>query len=114
MIGTTGVERALNRFRVAVVILHIVGENHKLRDVGKALEPGVLEPLVDAIALSQDAFTVIRLLHFNKDQRHAVDQQGDVWPKFFIAILAGQFGDNMEAVVVEVFEVDQLGVRAVA
>src|SRR5690606_16525370 len=51
VIRAAGVERALKRLRVAVVILHIVGENHELRDVGKALELGVLEAFVDTVTL---------------------------------------------------------------
>ena len=79
-------------------------------DISKALELGVLEAFVDAISLRQYAFTVIRFFHFDKNQRHAFDQQSDVWSKLFIAILAGQFGNDVKAVVVKILEIDQFGI----
>ncbi|MCY1359213.1 hypothetical protein D9M69_457700 [compost metagenome] len=74
MVGAAGIESTLNRLRIAVVVLHVVGENHELGDVGKAPEFGILKALVDAVALGQYAFPVVGLFHLNKDQRHTVDQ----------------------------------------
>ena len=69
---------------------------------------GIAAARVDAVAFRQDAFAVIGFFDLDEHQRHAVDEQGDVRPEFFVAVLAGQFGDDMKAVVVEVRKVDQL------
>lgn len=60
--------------RVTVVILHVVGEEHELDDIGEALEFGVLKAFVDAVAFCDDAFAVVGFFYFDKDQWHAIDQ----------------------------------------
>ena len=89
MVRTTGIERTLHGFWIAVVVLHVIGENHKLSDVGKTLELRVLKAFVDAVTLGQNTFAVIGLLHFDKHQRHTIDKQRDIGAEFFIAVLTG-------------------------
>jgi hypothetical protein len=64
------------------------------------------------LRLGEHAFAVVGLLHLDECERHAIDEQGNVRPKFIVAVLAGQLGDDMKAVVVEVLEVDQPSARA--
>ena len=73
----------------------------------KRRKRGIAAARDDAVALGQHAFAVVGFLDLDEDQRHAVDEQGDVRPELVVAVLAGQLGDDMEAVVVEVLEVDQ-------
>jgi hypothetical protein len=61
----------------------------------------------DAVALGQHTFTVVGLFDLDEDQRHAVDQEGDIRTELVVAVFAGQLRNNVEAVVVEVFKVDQ-------
>ena len=48
------------------------------------------------------------LTSVGEGERHAVDEQRDVWAEFVIAVLAGDFGDGVEGMTVEIFEVDEL------
>ena len=52
-----------------VVIRHVVGEHHELRDVDEAAELGVLEPSGDATALGEDTVAIVGFLHLDEDQR---------------------------------------------
>ena len=112
VVRRAGVERTLDRLRRAVFVLHVVGEHHQLRDVDEAPKFGITAARDDAMALGQHAFTVVGFLHLDKGQRHAVDEQGDVGPKLVVTVFAGQFRNDVEAVVVEIFEVDQAGAGA--
>ena len=107
VIGGAGIERTLNRLRRAIFILHVVGENHQLRDVDEAPEARVAAARDDAMALGQHAFPVVGFFDLDERQRHAVDEQGDVGPELIVTVLAGQLCDDMETVVVEVLEIDQ-------
>ena len=114
IIGRAGVKRALYGLRRAILIFHVVGEDHQLRDVDKTPEFWIAAARDDAVALSQHAFAVIGLFDLDKRQRHAIDEQGDVWAELFIAIFARQFGDHMEAVVLKIFKINQPNARALA
>lgn len=57
----------LESARVAVVILHVIGEDHELGDVGEAFEFGVFKAFVDAVAFCDDAFPIVGFFHFDKD-----------------------------------------------
>ena len=107
VIGGAGIERTLNRLRRAILILHVVGEHHQLRDVDEAPKARVAAARDDAVALGQHAFPVVGFLDLDKRQRHAVDEQDDVGPELIVTVLAGQLCDDMETVVVEVLEIDQ-------
>lgn len=81
-------------------------------DVDKAAEFGILRALCHPLAFCAYTAFVIGLFNFDKYQRHAVYQQGDVRAEFFVAVDAEQFGYDMEAVVVEILEIDQLDAGA--
>ena len=98
----------MHRLGCAVVVFHVVGKNHELGDVDETAEFGVFRTFAHALPLFADAAFVVGLFDFDKDQRHAVYQQGNVGAEFFVAVDAGQFGYNVEAVVIEILEVDQL------
>ena len=76
-------------------------------DVDETAKFGIFRTFAHALPLFADAAFVVGLFDFDKDQRHAVYQQGDVGAEFFVAIDAGQFGYNMETVVIKILEVDQ-------
>lgn len=42
----------------------------------------VAKTLVDAFAFRLDAVAIVGLFNFNKSQRHAVDQDGDIGAEF--------------------------------
>ena len=107
VIGWTGVKRTFDRLRRAILVLHVVGEDHQLRDVDEAAKFWVAASRDDAVALGQHTFTVVGLLDLDEGQRHAVDQKGDIRTELVVAVFASQLSDDMEAVVVEVFKVDQ-------
>ena len=73
-----------------------------------------MEALIDTVAFCQNAFAVVGLFDFDEHQGHAVDQQNDVGPELFVAVLVGELGDDVKTVVVEVLEVDQLGAGALS
>ena len=107
-VSRRSVKRALRRLGCAVVVFHVVGKNHELGDVDETAEFGIFRAFAHALPLFADAAFVVGLFDFDKDQRHAVYQQGNVGAEFFIAVDAGQFSYNVEAVVIEILEVDQL------
>ena len=106
-VSRRGIKRTLCRLGGAVVVFHVVGKNHELGDVDKTAEFGIFRTFAHALPLFANAAFVVGLFDLDKDQRHAVYQQGNVGAEFFIAVDAGQFGYNMEAVVIEILEVDQ-------
>ena len=77
-------------------------------DVDETEEFGIFRTFAHALPLFADAAFVVGLFDFDKDQRHAVYQQGNVRAEFFIAVDTGQFGYNVEAVVIKILEVNQL------
>ena len=107
-VSRRGIKCSLRRLSCAVVVFHVVGKNHELGDVDETAEFGIVRTFAHALPLFADAAFVVGLFDFDKDQRHAVYQQGNVGAEFFVAIDAGQFGYNVEAVVIEILEVDQL------
>lgn len=106
-VSRRGVKRALRRFGCAVVVFHVVGKNHELSDVDKTAEFGIFRAFAHTFPLFADSAFVVGLFNFDKYQRHAIYQQGNVGAEFFIAVNAGQFGYNVETVVIEILEVDQ-------
>ena len=107
-VGCGGIERAHERLGGAVVILHVVREHHELGDVDEAPELGVLEPLDDAVALIKDAVAVVGLFDLDEDERETIDGQGDVRAELLVVFLAGELGDDVVGVPVQVLEVDDL------
>ena len=106
-VSRRSVKHALCRFGCAVVVFHVVGKNHELGDVDETAEFGIFRTFAHALPLFSDAAFIVGLFDFDKDQRHAVYQQGNVGAEFFIAVDAGQFGYNMETVAIKILEVDQ-------
>ena len=106
-VGGGGVERALHRLGLAVVVLHVVGERHQLDQVEEVTELRVGMAAGHALALLQHSARVHGLLDLDERQWHAVDQQGDVGTEFVLAIDERQLGDDMPAVVGQVFEIEQ-------
>ena len=106
-VSRRGVKRALRRLGCSVVVFHVVGKNHELGDVDETAEFGIFRTFAHALPLFSDAAFVVGFFDFNKDQGHAVYQQGNVGAEFFVAIDAGQFGYNVETVVIKILEVDQ-------
>ncbi len=102
-----GVEGSLNGLRRAVFILHVVGEHHQLCDVDETTEAWIPAARDDTVALGQNPFAIVWLLHFNEEKGHTVDQQGDIGPELVITVFVGQFGDDMKAVVGEIGKVNQ-------
>ena len=92
----------------AVVILHVVGEGHHLRQVDEAAEFRIFEPGVDPVSFREDSVPVVGLFDLDEDQRHSIDQQRDVRTEDIIPVLAGQLGDDVQRVIREVFEIEEL------
>lgn len=103
-----GVKRALCRLGCAVVVFHVVGKNHELGDVDKTAEFGIFRTFAHALPLFADAAFIVGLFDFDKDQRHAVYQQGNVGVECFVAVDTRQLSYNVETVVVKILEIDQL------
>ena len=103
------IEHAFNRDNAALgIVLHVVGENHQLRDVDKAAELFLREALVvHPLAFGHHAAYVIRLLDLDKHERKPIDEQRNVGAKTFIAILATKFRRAMVRVVFRMFEINQ-------
>lgn len=99
-------------FELPIVVVHVVGKRHQLDEIEKMPQRAIGMPAIHALALLEHATRVHGLLDFDERQRHAVDQQGDVWPEFVFAIDERQLGDNVPEVVVQVGEVDQADTRA--
>ena len=103
------IEHAFNRNNTALgIVLHVVGENHPLRDVDKTTELFLREPLVvHPLAFGHHAAYVVRLLDLDKHEREPVDEQRNVGAETFIAVLASEFRRAMVRVVFRVFKIDQ-------
>ena len=95
------IERALNGHNPThCVILHVVGEDHQLRDVDEATKLFVGEALmIHAIRFRNHAAHVVRLLHFDEDKGKAIDKQRDVRSEFVLIALAGEFRSAVIGVV---------------
>ena len=78
-----------------------------MSDIDETAEFGIFRTFAHALPLFADSAFVVGLFDFDKYQRHAVYQQGNVGAEFFIAVNAGQFGYNVETVVIEILKVDQ-------
>ena len=107
-ISRRGIKRALYRLGRAVVVFHVVGKNHELGDVDKTAEFGIFRTFVHPLPLFANAAFVVGLFDFDKDQRHAVYQQGNVGAEFFVTIDTRQFSYDVKTIVIEILEVDQL------
>ena len=107
MIRATGIKRPLDRLRITVSIRHVIREDHKLSQINEASKLRIAKALINTITLINDAISIIRFFNLNKDQRHTIDQQDDIRTEFFIPVFISQLGDDMKAVVIEVFKIDQ-------
>ena len=101
------IECSLDWLYIGIVILHIVGENHQLRDVYKSAEHLSGEPGIDSVMFCDNAILIVRLFHLYKGQRHTIDQQNDVRPEFVITISVSKFCYNMKVVSAVVFKINQ-------
>ena len=103
------IEHAFNRDNTALgIVLHVVGENHQLRDVDKTAELFLRKALVvHPLAFGHHAAYVVRLLDLDKHEREPVDEQRNVGAEIFIAVLASEFRRAMVRVVFWVFKIDQ-------
>ena len=103
------IEHAFNRDNTALgIVLHVVGENHQLRDVDKTAELFLREPLiVHPLAFGHHTAYVVRLLDLDKHEREPVDEQRNVGAETFIAILASEFRRAMVSVIFRVFKINQ-------
>ena len=52
---------------------------------------------------------VVGLLDFDEDQRHAIDEQGDIGAELVIPVLAGQLGNYVKGVIRKVLKINQFG-----
>lgn len=75
-------------------------------NIDETAEFRIFRTFAHALPLFVDASFVVGLFDFDKDQRHAVYQQGNVGAEFFIAIDARQFGYDVKAVVIKILEVN--------
>ena len=109
------IEHAFNRDNAALgIVLHVVGENHQLRDVDKTAELFLREPfIIHPLAFGHHAAYVVRLLDLDKNKRESVDEQRNVGAETFIAVLASEFRRAMVRVVFRVFKIDQAKRRIV-
>lgn len=103
------IEYAFNRDNTALgIVLHVVGENHQLRDIDKAAELFLREPfIIHPLAFDHHAAYVVRLLDLDKHEREPIDEQRNVGAETFIAILASEFRRAMVRVIFWVFKIDQ-------
>ena len=103
------IENAFNRDNTALgIVLHVVGENHQLRDVDKAAELFLREAfVVHPLAFGHHAAYVVRLLDLDKHEREPVNEQRNVGAETFIAILASEFRRAMVRIVFRMFEINQ-------
>lgn len=105
--GGGGVEGTFEGFRRVFGVFHVVGKHHELGDVDELAELRVFEAAVDAVPLGEDAVAIVGFLHLHEEERHAIDQERDVRTELIIAVSVGEFGDDVESVVVKIFEVDE-------
>ena len=61
-----------------------------------------------AASLGENAVAVVGFLNLDKDERQPVDKECDVWAELLIAIFAGELGDDMKGISINVLEVDDL------
>ena len=101
------IESSLNRFDIRIIVLHVVGEYHQLRDVNKTTKNLSGEAGIDAVMFGYDAILVVGLFDLHKGQGHTIDQQNDIRPKFIIPIPVCQFCYNMVSVAGTVFKINQ-------
>ena len=105
-IAAGSVKGSLDWFWIRIIILHVVGENHQLRDVYKTTEHFFRKASVDTGMFRNDPIPVVGLFDFNESQRKAVNEQCNVGPKLILPIPIGQFGDNMVCIFAFILQVN--------
>ena len=105
--SASAIKSALDRhYSAACVVLHVVGEDHQLRDIDEAAESFVGEAvLVHALALGKHTTGVIRFLHLNKDQRKTVDKECYIRSELVLAVAAGELRREMVQVLLGMVEI---------
>jgi hypothetical protein len=93
--------------RRAIFILHVVGEHHQLRGVDEAPEARVATARDDAVALGQHAFAVVGFLTSINASGMPLMSKVMSGRNSSSPFLQGQLGDDVEAVVVKLLEIDQ-------
>lgn len=66
-----------------------------------------------AFVFGQNAILIIGFLHLNKDQRHAMYQQGNIGSELFIVLPTGSFSDYMQGAIRKILKVYQLCARTI-
>ncbi len=64
-----------------------------------------------AASLGENAVAVVGFLNLDEDERQPVDQECDVWTEFFVALFAGNLGNDMKGISIKVLKVDDLQTR---
>ena len=114
LLANAGVERSLDRNTVRIVVFLIVAKNHQLGDVQKTPKTFVGQTLlVCAALLCNNAFRIIRLFHFDKSQWQTVHKARYIWAETItrLLILARKFRRHEPAIVLRIFEINQLDSR---
>ena len=101
------IERTLNWHDAAHrVVLHVVGENHKLRNIDKSAELLVRKTLfIHACTFRNHTAVIVRFLNLNKDEGQTVYKQRDVRSKLVLVSLAGELCSTMIYVVFWIIEI---------
>src|SRR5690606_12662279 len=88
----------------------LLENTHQLCRIAKLSKMLLFETRVDTASFCQDAFFIMWFLYFYKCEWHSVDEQGEVWSKFFISILVDQFSGDVKIIVIEIFKINHLNV----
>jgi hypothetical protein len=94
---SSAIESSLDRnYSPHRIVLHIIGENHQLRDVDKAPECLVGHSLVDSVSFSKNSIVIIRFLDFNEGKRKPIHKTSYVWTETVagVRILTGKLSGN--------------------
>ncbi len=118
-VSASAIKRALNRGNSAhVVVFHIVGKNHQLRNVVESSCFFIRKPkIILALSFRGNAFFVVRNLNLNVSQWKTVYKQSNVRAEQFrvfvfrrivFYIVAREFRSNMKSVVFRIVKINEL------
>ena len=101
------IERTLNWHNAAhCVVLHVVGENHKLRNIDESAELLVGETLfIHAGTFRNHSSVIIGLLDLDKDERKTVYKKCNVRSELVLVSLAGELCGTMIDIVFRISKV---------
>ncbi len=117
-ISACAVKRALNRSNSAhVVVFHIVGKNHQLRNVVESPCLFIRKPeIIFTLSFCGNALFIVWNFNFNVNQWKAVYKQCNVrseqfrefvFRRIIFYIVAREFRSNMKSIVFRIFKINE-------